>query len=109
MIGLLLSSLEWSACAVILSHGAGLLVVNGKHNELIKSWAKSFLQWMRVAKCMTTTKRRVAGADFHDVKQQVLLGVMRIVLIDEIPHSLFIHVSVGIRLGCTMYQCLTGL
>ena len=79
-----------SACGVILSRDSNLLVANGGHIELSKSWAKSFLQRIEFVKRKGTTKSKVAVADFDTRKEQFLLDVNSVVLMDEIPHSLII-------------------
>ena len=80
-----------SAHGVVLSHDANLLVTNGGHTELTKYWAKSFLERMGFVKRKGTTKSKVAVADFDAIKQQFLLDVKSVVLMDEIPHSLVIN------------------
>ena len=62
-----------SARGVILSHDFNLLVANGGHIELSKSWAKSFLQRIGFVKRKGTTKSKVAVADFDTIKEQLLL------------------------------------
>ena len=80
-----------SARGVILSHDANLLRENGGHIELTKCWAKSFLQRMGFVKRKGTTKSKVSVADFDAVKEQFLLDVKSVVLMEEIPHSLIIN------------------
>ena len=76
---------------IVRSKDANLLAINGGSITLSKDWAKYILKRMGWVKRRASSKAKVMVENFGQVKEDFLLDVKNIVLMDEIPGELIIN------------------
>ena len=82
---------EGAALGIIKEYNSNLLQCNGGHIVIGKSWSKSFLNRMGYVKRRATTRSKVTPADFEGYKNQFILDVMTISVMEDIPKELIIN------------------
>ena len=70
---------------------ASLLSSNGGGICLTKDWAKNLMKRMGMVKRRVSTKAKVDVEEFETLKDQFLLSIKTIVILDEIPLDLIIN------------------
>ena len=70
---------------VIRCEDANLIACKGGGILLMKSWAKSFLHRMGMAKRRASSKAKVVVQHFYNLKEGFLLDIKNIMVVDEIP------------------------
>ena len=80
-----------TAVGVIVSHDANLLVENGGHIDISKSWATQFLERMNMVKRKGTTTAKILPTDFEKVKKQYLSDICFMLIMGDIPEDLIIN------------------
>ena len=67
------------------------LASNGGHITLKKSWAKYFLHTMNYVKQKSTTKAGIAVRNFDKIKDQFLLDIKGVKMMEDIPDELVVN------------------
>ena len=80
-----------TAEGVVRSMDANLLACNGGGIHLTKAWARSLLNCMGMVKRRVSSKAKVDIENFVGIKEEFLLDVKNVILMDEIPHPLVIN------------------
>ena len=80
-----------AAEGVIMNKDASLLFSNGGGICPTKDWAKNLMKCMGMVKRRVSTKAKVDVEEFETLKDQFLLSIMTIVILDEIPLDLIIN------------------
>ena len=86
-----LAIVEGAALGIVKEYDSNLLQCNGGHIVIGKSWSKSFLNRMGCVKRRATTKSKVTPANFEGYKNQFILDVMTISVMEAIPKDLIIN------------------
>ena len=76
---------------IVKKHNSNLLMCNGGHISLTKTWAQSILKRMGYVKRRASTKAKVTVADFDAQKALFLHDVKSIIVMEEIPPQLVIN------------------
>ena len=80
-----------AAEGIIMNKDASLLSSNGGGICLTKDWAKNLMKRMGMVKRRVSTKAKVDVEEFETLKDQFLLSIKTIVILDEIPLDLIIN------------------
>ena len=73
------------------SKDANLLKENGGGIEITKGWAQSFLSRMGMVKRKACSKNKLSPEHFDSVKEQFLLNIKQLVVLEDIPPALIIN------------------
>ena len=80
-----------AATGMLQKRDPASLASNGGHITLKKSWAKYFLRKMNYVKRKSTTKAGITVRDFDKIKDQFLLDIKGVKMMEEIPDELVIN------------------
>ena len=80
-----------SARGIVMNKNANLLVSNGKGNDLTKDWVKYLLKRMGFVKRKACSKSKVNVERFQELKEDFLLEIKNIVVMDDIPENVIIN------------------
>ena len=76
---------------IVKNADSNLLVMNGGHIVLTKSWAKSLLSRMGFVKRRGTTTAKTDVKNFEEMKSQFLFDICSIAVMEEVPSDLIIN------------------
>ena len=80
-----------AATGMLQKRDPASLASNGGHITLKKSWAKYFLQTMNYVKRKSTTKAGIAVRNFDKIKDQFLLDIKGVKMMEDIPDELVVN------------------
>ena len=86
-----------AAEGIIMNKDANLLSSNGGGICLTKDWAKNLMKRMGMVKRRVSTKAKVDVEEFETLKDEFLLSIKTIVILDEIPLDLINWDQTGIN------------
>ena len=94
-----------AAEGIITARDQSLLVKNGGHIQLTKSWAKSLLKRMGYVKRKCSNAGKISIFRFEEIRSDFLADIQAEIVMNEIPEEL---VSTGTRHHFSLFQQVSG-
>ena len=77
--------------AIVESNNRMLLSKHGGSIEITNNWARSLLHHMSFVKRREGSTRKIAVANFDEIKEQFLLDIQAVTMMEEIPFDLILN------------------